>query len=450
MANKTITDFLTDEYVQFAAYDTRRKIASQVDGLKISARKVVHTVIKQNINQPKKVSQLASKVAEETQYLHGEASLGGVIVGQAQDFTGTNNINLLKPEGNFGNRAIPAAAATRYIFTCKTNIIDVLFRKEDRELVPRQVFEGDVIEPRFFMPTIPLLLVNGSDAVATGFAQKILPRNPEQIIKYLKSHLAGKKPRIKMLPYYKGFGGDIIETGPRSFRIDGKFQRVSLNQILITEVPVRFDLETYTKHLEKLEEKKIIQDFTDLSTDETFKFEVKVPREFSKNKTDEQIQQIFKLSTNVTENLTCNDENWNIVVHENVDSIMKSFIDIKLRYMQLRKDYLLDQMKDDLYDMSSKYLFIKGVVTGTIDINRKTYDQIAKQLDKIDGIRKVDDSYEYLLRMAISSLTKEKYVQLQEKIKAMKESFKELKGKTIQELWLSDIEELEQALKKAA
>ena len=128
-----ITTFFDVDFVEFARYDVYRKIASYVDGLKPSARKVIHVVDKLNITSPAKVSQLANRVADMTEYLHGEGSLAGVIVGLAQDFPGTNNINLIFPKGSFGNRTIPDPSAARYIYTHKLPVFNKIIHGDDRE-----------------------------------------------------------------------------------------------------------------------------------------------------------------------------------------------------------------------------------------------------------------------------------------------------------------------------
>ena len=76
-----ISHFYQTDGCNYASYDNYRKICSIVDGLKPSARKCVYTVLKHNITSSKKVAQLKSKVAEETNYLHGDDALAGVIVG---------------------------------------------------------------------------------------------------------------------------------------------------------------------------------------------------------------------------------------------------------------------------------------------------------------------------------------------------------------------------------
>ena len=197
-----ITEFFDTDYCDYGSYDNYRKIASICDGLKPSARKCLYIVLKDNIKEPFKVQNLCARVSEKTNYIHGATSLYGVIVGLAQDFVGTNNIPLFQRKGNFGTRLIPEASADRYIFTCKEKYLDNIFNEEDNSNLISQIFEGDEIEPKFFIPIIPMLLVNGSLGLTTGFSQKILPRDPKELIKWIMCKLSGKKFTGKLLPYF--------------------------------------------------------------------------------------------------------------------------------------------------------------------------------------------------------------------------------------------------------
>ena len=205
-----ISEYFNIDVCNYASYDNYRKIGSVVDGLKPSSRKCLYTVIKNNITTPKKVSQLKSDAASQTQYLHGDQSLEGVLVSLAQDFAGSNNVPLLKREGSFGTRLIPAAAAGRYIFTCKEDYLDKIFRKEDEPILIEQMFEGEKIEPKFYVPVIPLLIINGNIGLTTGFSQRILQRNPLDAIAYIEAKLNGKDTsKIELKPWFRGFVGDV-------------------------------------------------------------------------------------------------------------------------------------------------------------------------------------------------------------------------------------------------
>jgi len=443
---KTITNFFNNDYADYGSYDNYRKVANYIDGLKPSARKILYTIITKNIREQKKVSQLVAITSELTAYLHGEVSLIGVVVGLAQNFVGSNNIPLLTREGNFGSRLIPAASAARYIFTCKEKYLDSLFHTDDSNILISQEFEGDIIEPQFYVPIIPLLLVNGSVGISTGFAQKILPRNYEELIDYILHKLDNKKQykiEEKLLPFYKGFKGSIKKIDDSSFEIWGKLDRVDQTTIKITELPVGYDRNYYASILDKLEDEKIINSYTDLSTGEIFEFQIKASREFIKQ-SDYELYDNLKLIDRITENYTCNDENMKIRQFGSVIEILDEYIKIRLEYYDKRKSYLLNQLKNNLTLLYSKYIFIKNVVEEKIVIHNKPTEQIEKKLETFNEIKKIDNNYDYLLRLPINSLTKEKYIKLKEEIQEIGNKIKELSNKSKEDLWREDLKKLPQ------
>ena len=213
--NIDFSEFYENDAPSYGAYDNIRKIASYIDGLKISQRKVMYTLFKKfpNPGTENKTSRLASSVAECTEYLHGEASLTQVLDTMAASFTGSNNYPLVTGHGNFGTRFSGAgsAAAPRYTYCSVSPISDKLFPPIDRELCIHQVFEGSVIEPMYMMPIFPLLFMNGTDGISTGWTTTIFPRNPKDILKYIKAVLNkdSKVPHIEnALPWFKGFAGE--------------------------------------------------------------------------------------------------------------------------------------------------------------------------------------------------------------------------------------------------
>jgi len=440
-----ITNFLNNDYRNYAAYDNTRKIGSLVDGLKISARKVMNTVLKDNINKDIKVENLMSRVAEQNEYLHGANSLGGVIVNMARRYVGSNNnIPLLHNEGNFGTRFINENSATRYIYTRKEPILDYLFIKDDFPVLIEQNFEGTKIEPRYFMPIIPLLLVNGSDGISVGFAQTILPRNPKDVINYLVDYLDNKQPDInKLLPYYKGFTGGISRDPECSTRffIKGTMKRENTTSILVTELPVKYQLEQYLDILDDLEERKIIKGFKDESTDDVYKFRIRVSREFSEM-SDDEIMLKLKLVQTESENYTCLDENNKIFEAKDIDSLMQRYIEIRLKTYTLRKNYMLKTISEELKILISKYTFIKNVIEDVIKINNVPINDIYAKLENIKNIIKQDDSYEYLMNIKASNFTKEYYTDLRNKIIKLKAEFDALKNKDEKVIWKEELLQL--------
>lgn len=444
-----LEEFFNTDYVDYASYDNLRKIASITDGLKNSSRKVVHTIIDKNIKEKTKVARLSSTIAEHTEYLHGEDGLSGVMVTLAQNFVGSNNIPYLKRDGNFGTRQKPAAAAPRYIKTRKEDYLDKIYMKDDYPVLISQQFEGVTIEPRYFVPILPMLLINGSEGISSGFAQKILPRNPKIIINELTKVLNGSKKleNIKLgSPYWENFAGRVeedIETKGK-WMVYGNMIRENKNSIKITEVPIGYTLEKYTEVLDLLEEKNIIQNYQDKSDTkkDVYTFNLKIRRDFSDKYSDETLYEKLKLVKSMSENYTCIDQNNRIKVYNSAEEIFVDYYNLRLDYYDKRKTYLLGKYQKDLELLNSRFVFIKGVVDGKIVVSNKTKANIIDQLEKIDQIVKEEDSYDYLLRMPIYSLTKEKLDEIKEKIKDTKELINVLKNKNSETLWLEDLESI--------
>ena len=435
-----LSNFFNSDFVDYASYDNLRKIGSCIDGLKNASRKVIFTVLEKNIKEPIKVSQLANKVAEYAEYLHG--SLDGVVVNLGQDFSGTNNVPLLQKKGNFGTRFAQEASAPRYIFTYGSKNLFTLFKKEDLKILKEQMFEGERIEPVFYVPTLPLILVNGSEGVSSGFAQKILPRNPKSIIKYLTNKIQGKRNNKDLLkPFFNDFKG-TVEQGETSFQwlIKGKIERTNKNQITISEIPVGYDLKTYIKVLKTLEDSKVILDWDDLS-DKEFKFIVKMnPKDLDKLSEDEILDKL-KLVKKVTENLTCLNANNQIQEFQSAEEILDYYFKVKMEYLGKRKDYLVQELKTDLDILNAKITFIKAILDKSLVIEKQPKDKIVKNLEKIITV-KVQDSYDYLLNMPLYSLTLEKIKALTETLKNSKLKLKETQEKTLENFWLEDLEEI--------
>ena len=435
-----LSNFFNSDFVDYASYDNLRKIGSCIDGLKNASRKVIFTVLEKNIKEPIKVSQLANKVAEYAEYLHG--SLDGVVVNLGQDFAGTNNVPLLQKKGNFGTRFAQEASAPRYIFTYGSKNLFTLFKKEDLKILKEQMFEGERIEPVFYVPTLPLILVNGSEGVSSGFAQKILPRNPKNIIKYLTNKIQGKRNNKDLLkPFFNDFKG-TVEQGETSFQwlIKGKIERTNKNQITISEIPVGYDLKTYIKVLKTLEDNKVILDWDDLS-DKEFKFIVKMnPKDLDRLSEDEILDKL-KLVKKVTENLTCLNANNQIQEFQSVEEILDYYFKVKMEYLGKRKDYLVQELKTDLDILNAKITFIKAILDKSLVIEKQPKDKIVKNLEKIITV-KVQDSYDYLLNMPLYSLTLEKIKALTETLKNSKLKLRETQEKTLENFWLEDLEEI--------
>ena len=434
-----ISTFFENDYVDQASYDNLRKIASAVDGQKNASRKILYTIMEKNIKDEIKVSQLGSKVAEFAEYLHG--NMDGVIVGLAQNYPGTNNIPLLTREGNFGTRFSQEASASRYIYTYGSKEFFELFRKEDNAILPKQYFEGEQIEPRFYVPNLPLLLINGSEGVSSGFAQKILSRKSDNLKKAIKHILEGSKYNENLMtPYFEGFNG-IVEKGenPGQWLIKGIVTRKSINKIEISEVPVGYDLKSYIDVLDDLEDKKVIQSYKDKSENDQFLFEVNINSKDLKDWDDDTLLSKLKLVKKVTENYTAMDADNKVKVFEDSFEILSYYVSVKLNSLQQRKDYQLQKLEEEIKFDLSKYIFIKNIVENTLVINKRKKSDIENDMNKIENILRKDESFDYLLNMNILSLTEERMEKLLSDIKTKKDSLDKLKNTEIKDIWLQEL-----------
>lgn len=440
LGNVEVTQFFKVDYVDQASYDNLRKIASAVDGLKNSNRKVIHTVLDKNLNELIKVQQLSAKAAEYTDYLHG--SLDGVIVTLGQDYCGSNQVPLLTKKGNFGTRAIPEASAARYIFAKASPVLPVLFNKEDRDILIHQEFEGEAIEPRFFVPTLPVLLINGNRGVSSGFSQLILSRDIKQISHAIAMRLSGKIDNFSAIdevtPYIKGFKGEILrDLNAEGFRweIRGEIHAAGKN-VTITELPIETNLMKYVQFLEDLKEKKLIKDFKDECDGDNFQFVVTF-KDAKSVPNQVQLLEMFKLKSYITENFTSLGADNKIKEFKKPSEILEHYYQTKLRFMQNRKDLLLSRINDKLALKSATVAFLQKVVDGELDLRKLTTAELVEIFEK-EGYPK-RDNFKYLLNIAISSITVDRIKKIREELQELEAEAKTLEETSIAALWAKDI-----------
>lgn len=439
-ANTAVTiqleDFFKNEYIDFSVYDNVRKLGNYIDGQKNASRKILHTVLQQNIDKFVKVSNLGPKVQDYSQYLHG--SLEGTIVNMTADYVGSgNNIPLLEGDGNFGSAFIPDAAATRYIFARMNPILKQLFVKDDFVNLEHQEFEGSKIEPRFYVPTLPMIAINGSEGVSIGFAQKIMPRKPAEILKWVKQKAEGKRITADLTPHWEGMKC-TVEQGDSAYQwlIKGKFTRKTKHRISIDALPVGYTLNYYLSILDKLVEDKVIKGYDDLSDNDEFEFEIQVDRAFGE-RTDEWIENKLKLVKKVTENFTCIDEDNKIVIFDSLKDLLEAWYTKRIAYNNKRKVYMLQKMQDEMDQADARARFIKGVVDGKIELKNATEAEVVKQAEAYDNV--LTGKVSKFLSLPMRSLTKEEIAKMNKRVKELKVQIAEYSKLTFEDILLEDI-----------
>jgi len=446
MNQKSITEFLSNEYKDFSLYTIEsRAIPSAIDGFKPSHRKIIHVasnIWKTGNEKYMKVFQLSGSVASNAFYHHGDQSLSNAIITMTQKFK--NNMPLLEEDGQFGSLRSPEAGAPRYIGTKLNKNFRLLYK--DFELLEYKEEEGEMIEPKFFLPIIPTILVNGSSGIAVGFASNILNRNPLDILEGCESILKGKKMPI-LKPQIYSFNGNfnLDPENNKKWIIRGKFDIQNTTTIKISELPPSMTYEKYELILDELVEKKIIVSYEDNCKD-LIDYTIKFTRESLSKLEEEKIYKLLKLEESETENFTTLDEFGKLRIFESAESIIQYFVDFRIKFYHKRKDYILDKLKEELNLLSNKGKFIKAILDGKLEIKNRSRDIIITELEKLE-LLKIDGGYDFLLRMPIWSLTKENFEKLKEDFKNKKEEVEKISNTEPKDMYLSDLSELKKKIR---
>ncbi len=446
MTEKTITEFLSNDYKEFAMYSIEgRAIPSLVDGFKPSQRKVIHVsnlTWKTGSEKVLKIFQLSGKVASEVFYHHGDASLNAAIINMAQKFK--NNAPLLEEDGQFGSLRSPQAGAARYIGTKLSENFRLLYK--DFDLLKYKEEEGERIEPEFFLPIIPTVLINGSSGIAVGFATNIMNRDVTSVANACIKVLGGQSI-AEISPSLNGFNGDFVQDKENHKRwiIRGKFERLNTSTVKITELPPSMTYEKYEEILDKLCDSKDIVSYDDNCKD-NIEYIIKFTRADLEKHDDEKLFKLLKLEEASTEIFSTLDENGKLKIFETTSDIVKYFVDFRLTFYHKRKEHMLAKMNQDLKLLSNKGRFIKAILDEKLKVNNVSKQVILQGIVEM-GLEKIDDSYDYLLRMPIYSLTKEVFEKLKEDFKSKKEEIKVLEATDPKDMYLQDLNDLKKKFK---
>ena len=449
-------DFIHKDLIHFSNDDTSRSIPHIMDGLKPSQRKILYGAILRKLDRDEvKVAQLAGFVSDKAAYHHGEMSLNGAIVGMAQNYVGSNNINILEPAGNFGTRYLGGkdAASPRYIWTSLPKHTTSIFNRMDIPILKNQEEDGMPIEPEYYSPIIPMVLVNGAEGIGTGFSTKIPNFNPSDIIENIFRIMDNEKYK-SMRPYYNKFNGSVVKVDKNNFELHGSYtikETSKKDYLIINELPVFQWTQNYKEFLEKMldtelnKKTKRFTSYKDNNTDENISFEI----EFNKGMIPEHddIMKEFKLVRKIgLTNMHLYSLNGSIKKYNSIKDILREYYDERLSMYGKRKEYMLNIMKNELDLMTWKCKFILMVVEKKLKVNNRKRADIEKSLEN-NGFPKMSDSgdkksYNYLLSMPIYNLTYEKIEELKKMIDNKQTEYDTLNGKTSVNIWREELNSL--------
>lgn len=506
----SFSDFIDKDLIQFSMADNERSIPNMMDGLKTSLRKILYCAFKRNLTNEIKVAQLAGYVSENGAYHHGEMSLNGAIVNMAQNYPGTNNINLLMPEGQFGTRLEGGKdhAATRYIFTYLSAITKKIYKDDDKPLLKFLQDDGQTVEPEYYLPIIPMVLVNGSDGIGTGWSSKCPQFNPVDIINAIRCKL-NNKPIPELTPWYRGFKGTINKVNSTKkkseiqWKTKGCYRIVDEKTVEIFELPIGTWTSKYKAFLDKCitgvdesankrggggkrkspkvttpkkDNEPLLKDYINESSDIEVKFTLEFDKKvlsrllsgYDKNGDNEFEKQFCLTSTlTCTNTLTFFDGDCKLKNYKTINEILEEFYEKRVFFYDERKKHMVSTMEEELRLLSVRAQFINDIINKKIKINNIPRAEIVAQLEKRDYPKMLDNklislellikkskaeqenaNYNFLVNMAIYNLTKEKVEELNSQKDTVADSLEKLRNTSVSQLWNKDLDDLEEEYNK--
>ncbi|KAL4737217.1 DNA topoisomerase [Aspergillus similis] len=480
VAKISYTDFINNELIQFSMADNLRSIPSMVDGMKPGQRKVMYTVMKRNIKKDVKVLDLTGQVFSLTAYHHGDASMHQTIIGLAQDFVGSNNVNTLEPSGNFGSRLKGGADASsaRYIHTRLSPFARKIFHPHDDPILKYLEDDGKEIEPWVYVPVVPMILINGADGIGTGWSTSIPNYNPEDIVDNLKRMIRGEEIK-PMQPWFKGFKGEVTQLGPDKYKFSGLIKQISDKELEVTELPIRTWTQDFINKLEEMikadKAPSLIKDYKDYNTNSDVHLVLQLDEKNVKEPlTQELLEDKFKLSKTIaTTNLVAFNAEGQMTKYPNVEAILEEFYRLRLKFYGKRKQHQLDQLQLELEKLTNQARFVQMIIDGELIVSKKKKSVLVKELDNLgfkrfnktadaakagetekvveasededteaqDDAQDLAHAFDYLLGMAIWSLTQERVEKLRRQIGEKEHEIDELIKLSSEDIWLRDLDE---------
>jgi DNA topoisomerase-2 len=463
-----ISDFLDKEMIKFSIDDCKRSIPGVMDGLKESQRKILYaTFIKnlKNSGKTMKVAQLAGFVAEKTNYHHGEQCLFETITKLAHDFVGSNNIPLLYRDGQFGGRIAGGkdAANARYIYTKLDVMTRLIFREEDDDLLVHLYDDGDKVEPIYFVPIIPMILVNGCTAgIGTGWSSQVPCYNPTDIIREIREWLYNKDNKIDedeekeenqekdMIPWYRGFNGVIEKVSRNKYITKGLMEKKmvrNVSKIIVNELPIYLWIDKFKESVEDLVESKKIKGYKNNSSDVVVSFELDEIKDTEFECNEDTLGLTATLSTN---NMVLFNNKGEITKYESVYDILNEFCGVRYEFYVKRREYIISDLSHCLLIVKNKMRFLKEVMDESLIIKDVDEDVLIKEMQKRGYYKndKNDNDYGYMLNMNIRSFTKQKLLTLEKEIEDLENKLDIVKKTSPSEMWLSELNELEQQYRR--
>jgi DNA topoisomerase II len=425
------TDFIHKDLIHFSNYNLERALPSVMDGLKVSQRKILYAAFKRDLKHEIRVAQFAGYVSEHTGYHHGEQSLNDAIVGMAQNFMGSNNIPWLVPQGQFGTRLQGGkdSASPRYIHTYLQPGIRRIVPEADFAVLKYRDDDGLPVEPEFYAPVLPMLLVNGARGIGTGYSTFIPSYNPRHLMGMLTAWLEGNEDALDqpLEPYFQGFKGTVSSDGT----VAGVYRKEK-EEFVVTELPPGTWTQDYREWLEKELAEGRIKDFADTSTDTDIHIRIKgIEEKHLVKSLTEKVKQT---------NMHAFNSKGIVTKYDSPNAILKEYADVRLALYETRRLKQMADLKAELPYHEDVVRFIEDQIADepTLDFRRKAKAVCEAELVAAK-YRKVSDSYDYIFRLPVSAFTAEQVAKQHKTLQDLCAEIRRLEGLKAADMWLSEL-----------
>lgn len=433
----------------FSESDVRRSIPSAIDGLKTSQRKILFGCFlkTQLATSEMKVAQLCGYIADKSHYHHGEVSLSSAITSMAQDFLGSNNINLLLPKGQLGSRLQGGkdAASPRYTFVQLNVLTPLIYRREDAPILEYTYDDGVQTEPVHYVPIIPMSLVNRCEGIGSGFSTSVPAYNPLDLIENVKRRLAPMQDVVGLKPWYRGFTGSIAKVEGGNYRTVGVFE-VQDAIVHITELPVGTWTSNYKVFLDGLVDKKLVASYTEKCTDVDVDITVKL---LTGGDETQDVAALLKLSSTLrTSNMHLYGISNRITKFATVAEIEEEHFRARFEAYVLRKKHVVKVLAHEHRVLQSKARFIESKLLGEIVIDNVSFDEAMRRLEEHEFPRlgktfeDVDLSYAYVTSLNMFDVTSERVGKLRREVEIKSLKLCDIEKTTVSEMWVAELDEL--------
>ena len=432
-------DFVNKDLIHFSNYNLERSIPNIMDGLKTSQRKILFSAFKRNLKSEIRVAQFAGYVSEHSGYHHGEASLNDAIVGMAQDFMGSNNMPWLVPQGQFGTRLQGGkdSASPRYIHTFLQPNVFNLVPSDDFDCLVYRDDDGTPVEPEWYAPILPMLLVNGARGIGTGYSTFVPSFNPkdlkDMIVEWLQT---GKGLEKELTPWVRGFKGTISKLEKNDYLVEGVW-KVEKDIATITELPVGTWTADFRETLDKFVADGTFKDYTDTSTDTDVNIKVKFGTGGAPA-VEKLVTDKIKLT-----NMHAFNAAGAIQKYDTPNDILREYVGVRLELYTKRREYMLQALHEKVPYHENVVRFIRQQCEPKPrpDLRRRTPEECDSML-KAEGFQPIKDSYDYLLDLPIKSLTLKNATKHENDLVELKQKIERLTALTPKQMWLDDLKNL--------